>query len=71
VTLFAKGYGAADIQRTYQQFLQDNIFKPLRMQDSGYDSNTQVIENRAAGYSPGPDGRPTLTGYIDMTIPYA
>lgn len=57
--------------QTYQRFLQDHIFKTLRMQDSGYDSNTQVIENRATGYSPGPDGRPTPAGYIDMTIPYA
>lgn len=57
--------------QTYQQFLQDHIFKPLRMQRSGYDSNTQVIENRATGYTPGPDGRPVPAGYIDMTIPYA
>jgi len=57
--------------RTYQQFLQQNIFNPLGMQDSGYDSNTQVIENRAIGYHLDANQRPAPAGYIDMTIPYA
>ncbi len=57
--------------KSYAQFIQDNIFRPLHMKDSGYDSNTQVIERRALGYTPGPDGKPVPAGYIDMTIPYA
>jgi CubicO group peptidase (beta-lactamase class C family) len=54
--------------QSYAQFLEDNIFKPLGMADSGYDSNSAVIENRACGYAPGPNGI-VNAGYIDMTIP--
>jgi CubicO group peptidase (beta-lactamase class C family) len=33
---------------SYEKFLQDNIFTPLGMKDSGYDSNSAVIERRAS-----------------------
>jgi CubicO group peptidase (beta-lactamase class C family) len=56
--------------QTYQEFLQQNIFTPLRMSHSGYDSNAAIIPHRASGYMPGPNG-PQHAGYIDMTIPYA
>ena len=53
---------------SYAHFVQDNIFKPLVMADSGYDSNSAVIQNRASGYTPGQNGI-VNAGYIDMTIP--
>ena len=56
--------------QTYQAFLQQNIFAPLKMSHSGYDSNTAIIPHRASGYTPGPDG-PQNAGYTDMTVPYA
>lgn len=56
--------------QSYAQFVQENIFTPLGMRDSGYDSNSAVIERRAAGYTPGPDGI-VNAGYISMTIPHA
>src|SRR5215472_17898437 len=37
--------------QTYSDFVQQNIFTPLGMKDSGYDSNFAVIERRASGYS--------------------
>jgi len=40
------------------------------MKDSGYDSNTAIIEHRASGYSPSPKGR-VNAGYIHMSVPYA
>jgi len=55
-------------QQSYRQFVQQNIFNPLGMKDSGYDSNSEVIPHRASGYTPGPNGV-TNAGYIDMTIP--
>ena len=55
-------------QQSYSQFVQENIFKPLGMKDSGYDSNAAIIVHRAAGYAPSPNGV-TNAGYIDMTIP--
>lgn len=56
--------------QSYKDFVQQNIFKPLGMSDSGYDSNAAIIPHRAYGYSPGPNG-PQNTGYIDMTIPFS
>ena len=55
---------------SYDAFVQENIFTPLGMKDSGYDSNTAVISHRAAGYSPSPKG-PVNAGYIHMSIPHA
>ena len=37
---------------SYAKFVTDNIFTPLGMKDSGYDSNTAIIPRRAAGYVP-------------------
>lgn len=54
----------------YRDFVEENIFRPLGMQNSGYDSNAAIIPHRAAGYSPGPDG-PVNAGYIDMSIPFS
>ena len=52
----------------YAAFLADNIFKPLGMADTGYDSHATIIPRRAAGYSPSPQGV-VNTDYLDMTIP--
>jgi CubicO group peptidase (beta-lactamase class C family) len=54
--------------QSYAKFVQENIFTPLGMKDSGYDSNTAIIPYRAAGYSPGPNG-PENAGYVNMTVP--
>jgi CubicO group peptidase (beta-lactamase class C family) len=56
--------------QSYQNFVEENIFKPLGMHDSGYDSNSAIILHRASGYTPGPNG-PVNAGYIDMTIPFS
>lgn len=52
----------------YAAFLADNVFKPLGMTDTGYDSHATIIPRRAAGYSPSPQGV-VNTDYLDMTIP--
>src|SRR5580692_11610396 len=49
--------------QSYASFVKENIFAPLGMKDSGYDSNSQIIHHRAAGYSPG-NGGPINTGFI-------
>ena len=54
----------------YQDFLQQNIFGPLKMSHSGYDSAGAIIPHRASGYTPGPDG-PQNASYVDMSVPYA
>jgi CubicO group peptidase (beta-lactamase class C family) len=56
--------------QTYEQFVQQNIFTPLGMKDSGYDSNRAVMQHRATGYTPSEYG-PVNAGYIDMSIPFS
>jgi len=56
--------------RPYADFLQDNIFKPLEMTSSGYDSSRRIIKNRASGYVT--QGEALLNALpIDMSIPFA
>lgn len=51
---------------SYENFLRNNIFTPLGMTNSGYDSSTRVIPNRASGYAPGPIN----AAYVDMSVPH-
>jgi CubicO group peptidase (beta-lactamase class C family) len=56
--------------QSYEKFVQENIFTPLGMKDSGYDSNSTVIPRRAAGYSSSPAG-PVNASFAHMSRPYA
>jgi len=56
--------------QSYEKFVADNIFTPLGMNDSGYDSNTALIKRRASGYIRTPAGY-VNAGYIHMSIPHA
>jgi len=52
---------------SYARFLQANIFDPLQMRDSGYDSNTPTLPEHASGYLSAHN--PPV--YIDMSEVYA
>ncbi|MFK7953149.1 MAG: serine hydrolase [Ekhidna sp.] len=57
-------------QDSYKNLLQDRIFTPLGMKNSGYDNHNTIIPNRATGYFT------TITkarnaDFVDMTVPYA
>ncbi len=54
--------------QSYADFVAANLFKPLGMADTGYDSHATIIPRRASGYAPGAKG-PVNADYIDMTIP--
>ena len=56
--------------KSYADFLQENIFAPLGMTQSGYDDAARIIKNRAAGYGRRDDGF-VNAAVMDMTIPYA
>jgi len=56
--------------QTYADFLQQNIFTPLGMTNTGIDSNAAILPQRAQGYSPSPNGT-HHAGYISMTIPFS
>jgi CubicO group peptidase (beta-lactamase class C family) len=57
--------------QSYEKFVTDNIFTPLGMKDSGYDSNTAIIKRRASGYIRLPNGTYVHAGYLHMSIPHA
>jgi CubicO group peptidase (beta-lactamase class C family) len=54
---------------SYEKFVRENIFTPLDMKDSGYDSNSAVIARRASGYVNGKSGYENA-GFIHMSIPH-
>jgi CubicO group peptidase (beta-lactamase class C family) len=54
--------------QSYETFVKENIFEPLRMTNSGSDHNEQIIKDRAAGYTKR-GGALINAQYIDMSIP--
>ena len=56
--------------QSYEAFLQENIFTPLKMADTGYDTHDRILKNRATGYSKRAD-KIVNSDYLDMTVPYA
>lgn len=56
--------------KSYADFLQENIFTPLGLKQTGYDMPKPLIKYRAAGYSREGDGL-VNAAYLDMLIPYA
>jgi D-alanyl-D-alanine carboxypeptidase len=56
--------------QTYEQFLQQQIFDPLGMQQTYVDNPIRIIPKRAAGYDKGPHGYSNAE-YLSMTQPYA
>jgi CubicO group peptidase (beta-lactamase class C family) len=52
--------------QSYADFMRDNVFKPLGMNDTGYDVSATILPRRAAGYGPGFVNAP----YTDMTVPH-
>lgn len=56
--------------KTYEQMLQDKIFTPLDMNNTGYDNHDALLKNRATGYEK-QNGKYVNSRYLDMSIPYA
>ena len=56
--------------KTYAEAVRDNIFVPLGMKNSGYDTPSVLIPKRASGYSKTPAGYANAA-YLDMSIPYS
>ncbi len=56
--------------KTYEEMLHEKIFKPLQMNDSGYDNHADILKNRATGYEKQGNGYMN-SNYLDMSIPYA
>ena len=56
--------------KPYAEFITENIFQPLKMENSYYGSQSKLIKNRASGYSPTEDGFKNAD-YLSLTLPYA
>ncbi|MDQ3126178.1 MAG: serine hydrolase, partial [Pseudomonadota bacterium] len=54
--------------KAYADFVAENLFQPLGMADSGYDSHAAILPRRASGYAPTARGI-VNADYVDMTIP--
>jgi len=56
--------------KSYEENLQEKIFKPLNMNDTGFDNHDVILKNRATGYEK--RGNSYINSpYLDMSIPYA
>jgi len=56
--------------KTYEQCLQESIFTPLMMNNTGYDRHETILKNRASGYEK--NGKNYINAnYLDMSIPYS
>ena len=56
--------------KTYEQVLQENIFTPLKMNNTGYDHPETLLKNRANGYQKN-GWHYVNADFIDMSVPYA
>lgn len=56
--------------KSYSEVLVNKILKPLGMKDTGYDSTSTILKNRANGYENHLDGYKNAD-YLDMSIPYS
>jgi CubicO group peptidase (beta-lactamase class C family) len=57
--------------QTYEDFVHDNLFKPLGMNDSGMFSFVSVIPQRASGYWPGSNGIENADRSFDTRIGFS
>jgi CubicO group peptidase (beta-lactamase class C family) len=56
--------------KKYDQVVREQIFEPLGMKDSGYDTPDVVIPHRASGYGRR-GGMVVNAPYLDMMLPYS
>lgn len=54
----------------YEDFIEQNIFKPLKMDNTYYGSHLRIIPGRAYGYQKGENGFVNAE-YLSLTQPYA
>jgi CubicO group peptidase (beta-lactamase class C family) len=56
--------------KTYQEYIDENLFKPAGMNNSLYGSDKKILMNRAYGYES--DGDTTVNAdYLSMLLPYS
>jgi tetratricopeptide (TPR) repeat protein len=56
--------------KSYERALQENIFTPLQMNNTGYDHSGPLLKNRAKGYEKS-GWTYVNANFIDMSVPHA
>lgn len=56
--------------QSYETFLRENIFEPLKMTNTGYDRPDMILKHRASGYTVW-TGKLLNAPFLDMTIPFS
>lgn len=56
--------------KTYEEYIQENIFTPLNMHSSSYGSSSKIIKNRAYGYDKDKENYKNAD-FLSMTQPYS
>jgi len=56
--------------KTYEDFIEQEIFAPLGMKHSYYGHQNEVVPGRVSGYDKGENGY-TIAEYLSMTQPYS
>jgi tetratricopeptide (TPR) repeat protein len=56
--------------KSYEENLQEKIFQPLNMKDTGFDHHNVILKNRASGYEKRGNSY-SNAAYLDMSIPYS
>lgn len=56
--------------QSYEAFLRENIFGPLKMTDTGYDNHDPIVKNRAPGYRTD-EGKLFNAAYVDQSQPFS
>ncbi len=57
--------------QSYYDYVEDNIFRPLGMKDSGYSEDYSTRPGFARGYGEGPEGKLVPAPYIHPSLGYA
>lgn len=58
-------------RKRYDEVLEERIFRPLGLADTGYDHDDPIVPKRVAGYRLGPQGQLLNALYLDMEQPFA
>jgi CubicO group peptidase (beta-lactamase class C family) len=56
--------------KSYEENLQEKIFQPLNMKNTGFDHHNVILKNRASGYEKRGNSY-SNAAYLDMSIPYS
>ena len=57
--------------KSYADFVNENIFTPLNMNDTGYSFNEEIVPNRVSGYYASENGDIVNSEYIDISAAYS